>query len=339
MPYQESIYAAEGTKAHAVAEEALKNGSDAVSEDEETRRCVQMYLDEVRSTASTYEVIVQHTERTLEHSSIKNFGGTTDHLMIYRDGDRIVLHVFDYKHGAGVPVSVEENGQVLSYFAIIESHFPGMVDAFRGTIVQPRSFAGDEIQSWECGVERVRQHEQDVRAAMESNDLKAGDHCRWCKAATVCPKLEEHALEIAEMEFEVVRDNRELLVKLFEIGPAIKSLLDKVPDAMMEHFRNGNGGIPGFKAVAKRLSNRQWKYRDDADTLRILESLGVSRKQAMTESLKTPPQLEKELPDKKLIEPLVTRRPTGFKVVPITERGEPVDFTVTEFESVIENDD
>lgn len=338
MPYQESIYAAEGTRAHAVAEEALKNGTDAISEDDEVRRCVQMYLDEVRSVAAFNEVIVQHTERTLEHATVKNFGGTTDHLMIYRAGEQIVLHVFDYKHGAGVPVDVYENSQVLSYFAIIESHFPGMVDLFRGTIVQPRSFTGDEIQSWECGVERVRQHERAVRGAMGKPDLKAGDHCRWCKAATVCPKLEEHAKEIAEMEFSVVRDNRELLAKLFEIGPAIKSLLDKVPDAMMEHFRNGNGGIPGFKAVAKRLSNRQWKYRDEKTTLGILELMGVSRKQAVTESLKTPPQLEKELSDKKIIEPIVTRRATGFKVVPITERGEAVDFTVTEFESVIEND-
>lgn len=339
IAYKSSIYADEGTKAHAIAEAALLSGTDAVAEDSETRRAVQMYIDEIRSVVALHDVIVRHTERTLEHAAIKNFGGTTDHLMIYRDGEKVVLHVFDYKHGVGVPVDVEENKQVLSYFAIIESHFPGMIDLFRATIVQPRCFAGDEIQTWECDVDRVRRHEQDVRAAIGRTELKAGDHCRWCKAATVCPKLAEHAMEVAEMEFDVIRDNRESLAKLFELSPAIKSLLGKIEGAMMEHFRNGNGGVPGYKVVAKRESNRKWIY-DDKQMVEVLEGLGVDRKIVVVESIKTPPQLEKELPDKKIIAPLTKRNPTGFKVVPITARGAHVDLsTVTEFEPIIEEEE
>jgi hypothetical protein len=115
--------------------------------------------------------------------------------------------------------------------------------------------------------------------------------------------------------------------------------LKKIPGAMMEHFRNGNGGVPGFKVVAKRMSNRQWVFSDDKEAIEALEALGVDRKTIVVESVKTPPQLEKELSDKKIIEPLVIRRPTGYKVVPITDRGVPVDLSVTEFEPIEESED
>lgn len=335
---EESIYAMEGTKAHGVAEAALKQNTDAVCDDEEMRRCVQVYLDEIRQVERSHDVIFQHTERTLEHEAINGFGGTTDHFMLYWEDGKVVLHVFDYKHGAGVPVPAEENTQLLSYFAIIGSRFEGMIDFCRGTIVQPRAFAGDEIQQWECSIDRVRKHEQAVLAAQSQRHLKAGEHCRWCPAAIKCPELETHTLNIAKMDFEEVRDDRETLVRLYEVAPAVLSLLKKLPMAMTEYFRDGRGGIPGFKVIAKRLSNRQWAMDDNA-TLEALVAKGIPKEKIVREVLKTPPQLEKEIskPVMKELESLVTRKPTGFKVVPVTEKGESVtvdDIVASDFEKV-----
>jgi hypothetical protein len=332
---EESFYAAEGTRAHGVAEQAVRSNTDAECEDEEMRKAVQVYVDEIRAVEQSHDVILRHTETTRQHRTLEGIGGTCDHFAIYLEDEQMVLHIFDYKHGVGIPVDAWENKQLLSYFAIIESWYPGMIDKFRGTIVQPRAFAGDAIQSWECDVDRVREHEASVRKAMGEDHLKAGDHCRFCPAILICPEVEKHALQIAQTEFEVIRDDTAKLAELFELTPAIQTLLKKIPNAMMEKFRDGSG-VPGYKVVAKRLSNRQWLWRDDKETLRALEELGVSRKLATEEKLKSPTQLEKELGDKKqAISAIVTRRETGFKVVPTSERGESVDVSsITEFERI-----
>lgn len=330
---ESSVYADEGTEAHAVGETALLNGTDAQCDNEEMRRAVQVYLDEIRSYERQFKVIVSHTERTWEHTSITDLGGTADHFMLYEDNGKVVCHVFDYKHGAGVPVDVEENKQVLSYFAIIGSHFEGMVDLFRGTIVQPRAYAGDAVQTWECGPERVAQHEAAILESLTQDYLYAGDHCRWCPAQRICPKLEEHVFEIAQTEFSEVKNDREKLMEIYRVIPAVKSFLDKVPGALMEFFRDGSGGVPGLKVV-ETLSNRQWKHSDENTILRQLRKLGLGKKDAYESKLKSPTQIEKLVSDKKALEPLVTRRPSGYKLVPEDAKGQAVDFRVSEFSEV-----
>jgi len=77
------------------------------------------------------------------------------------------------------------------------------------------------------------------------------------------------------------------------------------------------------------LSNRQWLFDTDG-TIKALESLGLNRAEVVEESLKSPTQIEKVLPDKdskKALSQVVVRRPTGFKVVPETEKGESIDMT------------
>lgn len=343
MVREDSIYALEGTKAHSVAELALKNGTDAIADDEETRRSVQVYLDEIRSVEVSHEVIIRHTERTLEHATIKGFGGTADHYVGYLEDDKIVLHTFDYKHGAGVPVEVIENPQLLSYFSIIGSYLSGLIDIYRGTIVQPRCFAGDEVQTWECNADRVARHEEEVKQAMISNHLFAGDHCKWCPAVMICPTLEQAAKDTAKLDFEVIRDDAEKLAELMRLSPAITTLLKKVPVAVMERIKSG-APMPGYKVVAKRLSNRQWAY-GVSETVDALTTLGLRREEIIVEDIKTPTQIEKALLDKeakKTLQQYVVRRPTGFKVVPEDAKGEPAnlsDVNVTEFERYEEDDD
>lgn len=337
---ESSVYAEEGTQAHDVAEVALVGGTDAECDNPEMAKAVQVYLDEIRSVEAKYEVIARHTEVTWEHTSITDLGGTSDHFVLYTDDGRIVCHVFDYKHGAGVPVDVHENLQVLTYFAIIGSHFPGMIDLFRGTIVQPRAFNGDEIQTWECLPERVSEHEALIKEVTKQDFLKAGDHCRWCPAWRVCPKLQEHTLEVARLEFSEVKDDREKLAELFQLTPAIKAFLDKIPAAMLEFFQDGSGGVPGYKVI-ETLSNRQWKFADADQTLRHLKKVGLGKKDAFESKLKSPTQVEKLVSkDKKeIFSTLVTRRPSGYKLMPESARGEPVDFSVSEFSVVEEKPD
>lgn len=308
----------------------------AVEADPEVIAAVQVYVDEVNTARSSYRVLFEHTEVTLECLTVEDMGGTSDHFMVYVDDGRIYLHVFDYKHGVGVPVSVQDNKQLLSYFLIIESHYPGMFDGFRGTIVQPRAFSGDAVQTWECTPERVQEHHAAILQAASQTHLSAGEHCRWCPALTICPELRAHSLRMAQEEFAEIKDDAQKLVELLELKPAITALLDAIPGALLEHFRAGNG-VPGYKVVEGQ-GNRAWKWGDADTVLRNLKRLGVGKRQAIEEKLKSPPAIEKELPkDKhKLLEELVTRPSTGYRVVRESAKGKPVDFSVSEFTEITE---
>ncbi len=335
---KDSSYAIEGNIAHDVAEQAVKSGEDACSEDSDTQEAVQVYVDEIRKARDGVEIICEHTERTLKSTVMDTLGGTSDHYMVYLDGEHLVLHVFDYKHGVGVPVDVEENLQVLSYFLIISSNYPTGFDEFRATIVQPRCFSGKPIQHWSCSADRVAKHYQDIQEADGKSDLKVGEWCRWCPAMMLCPKMEEHAFEIAQSEFSEVRDDTDKLLELQRITPAIKAFLDRVPLAIIEKFQDGSGGIEGFKCI-ERLSNRQWS--NERDAVKTLEEIGIPESSLYSRKLKTPPQIEKELKDEELkqkLDELVTRRVVGYKVVPVSHKKEAVDFRANEF-TEISNDD
>lgn len=333
---KESSYAIEGTRAHDVAENALLRNVTAydVTDDEEMAAAVQVYLNEIGLVRQSFDVICEHTEEKLKCLSIdEEFGGTSDHFMIYEDGEKIVLHVFDYKHGVGVPVDIVENLQVLSYFAIIESHYRGMIDEFRATIVQPRCFEGDAVQHWSCSSDRVQRHLQDVEAVQGKSHLEAGEHCRWCPAITICPEVEKHALVVAQNEFSKFVHDPEKLLQMHKLAPAIKKFLDQIDEAMVETFRDGSGGIPGHKLV-ERLSHRRWKGNEEQVTKQF-KRLGIGKRQYVKETVKTPAQLEKELPEQEeKLQEMMERRVVGFKVVPESAKGKAVDFRVSEFERI-----
>lgn len=331
MRSEDSIYAIEGTKAHDLAERALAAGARACTVDDsngEMAAAVQVYLDEIAFVRATSTVLCEHTERKLDCLTIAGLGGTADHMMLYREDDKIVLHLFDYKHGVGVPVAAEENMQLLSYFVIHESQYQDMVDEFRCTIVQPRAFAGDGVQTWACSLTRVQEHAERIVTETAKDHLAAGDWCRWCPALMICPEVQRHAAEIAAAEFSEV--DIETLLHYEQIGPAITAFLKKIPQTLIDTFRFGDG-IPG-KKVIERLSNRKWKLA--VSRVRPeLEKLGLAKEAIVEEKLRTPPQIEKLLDKegRKALEPFVTRDVVGYKIVPESAKGTPVDFNVSEF--------
>lgn len=328
---KETSYSLEGTKAHDVAEAALLSGSDAECDEEEMKLAVQVYLDVIGEVRSNSDVLLEHTEMTLECRDVPGLGGTSDHFMVILEDDRMILHVFDYKHGVGVPVDVEENLQVLSYFAIIASNFPERFDEFRATIVQPRCFSGNPIQHWSCTPKRVKDHVDAILRPRDMSETKAGSWCRWCPAILKCETVHQHTLELAQAEFSEFREDTDKLLELERITPAVKALLDKVPLALIEKFQDGSGGIDGLKCV-ERKSHRQWVSSDPSTLLDLLKREGIEEGIAYAEpKLKTPAQLEKELPNKKLIAPLITQRVVGYKIVPVSNKAKSVDFRCNEF--------
>lgn len=326
---KESEYAAEGTQAHDVAEQCLNAPvlADAASvcQDSEMAAAVQVYLDEIACVRSHHTVLVEFTERKWTHETIPDFGGTADHVLVYVDQqERIVLHAFDYKHGAGVLVDARENAQGLSYLSIIRSCFPsGSFDTFRITIVQPRCQYGDVISNWETTDSRLDEHEAAVQSAVKRTDeLKAGSHCKWCKALQICPKVRSHAEEAAELSAEKLKEDKAKLRELHEATPAIEALLKQVPIAMMQHFEFGDG-IEGYKVVESR-GHRKYTM-DEGELVKFLRKKKIAKKVYTEEKIKTPAKLEKEV-GRELISEISFRPVVGRKIVAADHPGQAVSF-------------
>ena len=118
------------------------------------------------------------------------------------------LHVFDYKYGAGVPVSVRENLQMIFYGIGLAHRYHWNFKRVRLWIIQPRIKGYDGPTFWEvptsilkCWVPTFRKAVERVIA--EPDTFVEGDHCRWCKARSICPLKREAKLEAAKSVFTI----------------------------------------------------------------------------------------------------------------------------------------
>lgn len=157
--------------------------------------------------------------------------GTNDAMVYHPETHR--LRVFDYKHGQGVGVDIENNAQLKFYAAgAVFSNPDWKVKEVVLTIVQPRDLAIDlhgalPIRDWTFDtielLEFVQEIEEGVRRARLAGTFKpagvgpapwvfepsgeawdvyvTGSHCRWCDAAAVCPAREAEIMAAAQLDF------------------------------------------------------------------------------------------------------------------------------------------
>jgi hypothetical protein len=140
---------------------------------------------------------------------------------------------------------------------------------------------------------------QAVKLAQKPDaELKTGDHCRWCAAKPVCPKMTgavDRALQVQLKEIDVdtlgkYLKNAELLEDWIKDlrGLALQLLEKSVP-------------VPGYKLVQKQ-ARRQWS--NEASALETLHELGVPRSELLKpEELLSPAQAEKVLKKRKMALP------------------------------------
>lgn len=224
-----------------------------------------------------------------------------------------LLRVYDYKHGQGVVVEVEDNSQELYYALGIAREVDWAFGELELVIVQPRAPHSDgAVRRWRCSVERLRAFEAELRqAARRTEDpdagLKAGEWCGFCPAAPYCSALRERAFEAAALDFSslsttggdadrVVLTSSEVpgpltsdddLRTSLEAVPLLDAFVKAVETEALRRLREAPGGEAfGHKLVRKR-SIRQW--RKDAvveveegelapvDPLEHLETLGFPR--------------------------------------------------------------
>lgn len=348
---RESEYAAEGTAAHQLAEHCLtrgcqphdrigvelKAGSFTFTVDEEMADAVAIYVEFVQGLreAGTEAPEIEFEQRLDLTSLHPGMFGTGDCVAYFPESRHLV--VADYKHGRGVAVEPEENSQALCYAlgAAMRLHNRG-VDRVDVVIVQPRCpHPKGPIRTWTTDAVSLIDWSADLSAAAKATEkpdapLAAGDWCRFCPAAGICPALQQAALDAARADFAVdgsvlVADPAKYdtagIARALEQAEVIETWLKRVRE-FAHHELEAGRAIPGWKLVPTRATRR---WRDEAKAREFLSLVGVAAEDMVVSKFKSPAQMADALraatgvTKKKAdadLAPLVDKASSGTVVVP-----------------------
>ncbi len=308
-----------GTAAHSVAEGCLSTTQDAweyagmklgsTIADAEMTNAVQIYLNAVREAHPERDQGNFWVERRFHCPSIhKYFYGTADAVYLEATvGARhygCTLHVWDYKHGAGIVVEAKDNAQCMYYAcgALEDLMLWDAVDEVVLHIAQPRAYHADgPLREWRISKDDLAAWLEETLVpamdqAMVSRDTKSGEHCRFCPVRfRACPSLVDDMEELENLmdEFENATPARQFtgpeIGRLLELHDRSK-IVSKAANTLAFHNLTADAkSVPGRKLV-KAKSNRVWKSgAEDA----LKEKLG---KQAYTPPTLLSPAKVDDLP-------------------------------------------
>lgn len=369
-----SVYAVEGTAAHALAEDTLLNkgpGGDvsawigqhfwfddhgekkSVLVDEEMADAVQTYVNHIQKLVvdaagnalgepGDGPTSVSHIEHRFDLSHLHpGLFGTSDYVLW--EPRAKTLHVVDYKHGAGKPVHVKGNPQLRYYAvgALMTLNYPA--EYVEITIVQPRCSHPDgpirterlsvlDLLDWSADlvaaakrVEEAREQYQypDVpREDWQGSWLAAGEHCRWCPAASVpdrCPLLKSKAQELAKQVFAPgLPYDPAVLAETLEWLPILEAWIKNTREFAYAEAEQGRA-IPGHKLVEKRATR---KWRDPAEVEAQLADFLEPAQLYSEPELRTPAEIEKLIGKggKDIVDGLCTKQSSGHTLVPESDK-------------------
>lgn len=254
-------------------------------------------------------------------------------FMIY-NGATGVLHVVDYKHGAGVAVEIEGNKQLRFYGLGGLMSLPGGCREVRTHVVQPRVFGRDPVQTAIYEPLDLIEFGADLATAAaatraEGAPLASGDHCRWCAAKAVCPRLYDDARAAAEDEFGQIVEPTTLdaveLGRRLELAKALRQWLTAIEAHGKAEAMHGRTPL-GFKLVSTS-GHRSWRDPDGVADL-AARHFGEPAESFFEKKLVSPSQLEKRL-GKKVAADFVNEHgkagTNGYALAPASDRRKAVE--------------
>jgi hypothetical protein len=384
-----STYAEEGTMAHALAAKCLEEGDrnsflyrnapfkwlDHGAEKEildvgfETCAAVNIYLDAVYAEVDAADDAELHIEETF--SLGEDVGGTNDALVYSASRKR--LAVFDYKHGAGVSVYADNNAQLKFYAVGAALSKPWPIREIELFIVQPRAHDVDRygaVRPWTMDPADLLDFASEIEAAVGvakviqaapkfvGDGLLAGDWCKWCPAASVCPEREQAFLRAAHLGFKSIVDiTKEELPAVAELdvkrlaavvaaGDDLIAWIGQCRDRIESLLLVEGKEVPGWKVVAK-IGRAKWVDDDQkiADHLTMVYDLDEDaiRPRKLVTITEAERQLKAAIADgsqrAKALEDVRVRftikESSGLTIAPVSDRREAVtpgavDFKVGE---------
>jgi len=320
--------------------------------DDEMADTAQVYVDYVRQATikaapdnKTNPATLLKVEQKFSLADLNppfDAGGTAD-AVIYSPAAKH-LEVVDLKGGRGHVVEVVDNKQLRTYALGAMLANRGLeVQQITVTIVQPRAphksgrtrsetFHVADLLDWTIDLVAAMNK---ASAALENRSemskgewntayLRAGDHCKFCKAAGFCPALEQRALDAAGVWFDDIDQPRlanspddlspEKLAKTLDSLDMIGEWINAV--RAYAHAKAEEGvTIPGYQLVDK-IGNRAWKVAEE-QVVGALVLAGLDDGRIYNRKLVTPAQAEKALGAKKkgALDDLVERPVRGTNLV------------------------
>ena len=374
FPNESSVYAEEGTFAHEVCEykvrkylkERVKRPQSEEYDTEEIEQITDVYAEFV---ISIFEQMKENgceplafVEERVDYSHIAPSGfGTADMLIIGKDEHgRGLLHVCDFKTGAGVFVDADHNSQMMLYAigALAAYGFLYDIEIVRMSIIQPRL---DNISTFECSRQELEDWGESIKPIAKlayegKGEQRPGDWCRFCRAKPVCKACADEALALCREEFldldagafddtaeesdmtaPYEADTQTAVFKqpglipiseLAEILPTlnrISSWIEAVFAFVSSEAINHGVPIPGYKVVEGRSK------RVFTDTKAVVDTaVQNGYTDLYKQTLITLTEFEKMMGKKKFNELLgeyVAKPPGKLALVPESDPREPVDLS------------
>ena len=374
FPNESSVYAAEGTFAHEVCEykvrkylkERVKRPQSEEFDTEEIEQITDVYAEFVISIIEQMKENgcepLAFVEERVDYSHIAPSGfGTADMLIIGKDEQgRGILHVCDFKTGAGVFVDADHNSQMMLYAigALAAYGFLYDIEIVRMSIIQPRL---DNLSTFECSRQELEEWGESIKPTAKlayegKGEQRPGDWCRFCRAKPVCKACADEALALCREDFlnldagafddtaeesdmtaPYEADTQTAVFKqpglipineLAEILPTlnrISSWIEAVFAFVSSEAINHGVPIPGYKVVEGRSK------RVFTDTKAVVDTaVQNGYTDLYKQTLITLTEFEKMMGKKKFNELLgqyVAKPPGKLALVPESDPREPVDLT------------
>jgi hypothetical protein len=270
----------------------------------------------------TKDALIYFEEKVSLADYVPEGYGTRDVVIIAND----TLELIDLKYGKGVPVSAAENKQLMLYALGTLKDFDFIYDItkIRLTIHQPRI---ENFSSWEIDADELKQWGLSylipkAKLAYEGKgDYVPGEHCRFCRAKSLCKANADYQLQLAKFDFmepALLTDNdvSEILGK----APMLKNWLESVETYALTEAVNNNKKWPDMKLVEGR-SNR--KYENPEEAAKVLKENGYNEDQVYKKELLGVTAITGLLGKKKfdtLISPLLIKPPGKPALVHVSDK-------------------
>lgn len=322
FPNGTSVYAEEGTLAHAVCElmgrkkftpmstrkynADLKKLQEKELWDDEMLKTAEFYVNHLAEKANTFPAMphVAFEVRVDLTDYIPDGFGTCDCIMIGGD----TLRITDYKHGKGVPVSSIGNGQMRLYaLGALKRYAPVYGDQIKRvvtSIVQPR--VTEDVVEEEITVEALIEWGlMDAKPKAQlaytgMGNFEPGEWCRFCKGKAQCRAraelnagFEQYANMIPQNATPKQGQNpclsdaeiADLLVRASGLCAWYADLESYATQTILT-----GGEIPGFKVVEGRKVRQ---FRDADHAIEIMQNAGYDEAMLYDRKQKTLAQIEK----------------------------------------------
>lgn len=268
----ESSYAAEGTALHMAVEHILHHDCEPEAvvgltfagleiTDDLLHECVLPCIEAADAFIGTRPFYI---ERRFAFPGIAGAFGTGDLIVLNEDG--ALYGVGDWKFGAGVAVTAKGNAQA-KFLACGAAAALGMGETVKVMFCQPRLGGVTEDTFTRADLDLF---ETELLHAVNSrrDEIKQGDHCRFCPAKLICPAQHQMLADL-EKRMLVAKELPELLARAERVSELVKAAQDMARDLL-----EAGTPVAGLKLIEGKALPRA--FRDDDTARRVCREHGVS---------------------------------------------------------------